>query len=205
MKITVVLGISGISIAALIQKCKNYILLITGNARFQSADFKTPVDNLKTSVTVLENCSNEGVSGSKTDRVNAARKEVLRRLSIVANEVESLANQPGLEDDERLAIVHEAGMSVRNSVTRGIQNFEVRHGNDSGSAELSAKGNTYGHEWQSTTDLVNFLNRVTYKSTTRAKTTITGLTPGQKVAFFHRAITPSEDTTWEGPVFLTVL
>jgi hypothetical protein len=205
MKITVVLGVKGLSILALIQKCKNYILLLTGNVRFQIAALKTPVDNLKTSVANLEENLNTGNDKSKTDRVNAASKEVLRWLNIVANQVEILANQPDLTEDESLAIIHEAGMEVRASAKRNAQVFEVRHGAESGTAEMSAKGGVDGHEWQSTTDLVNFLNRVSHKSTTRAKTIVTGFTPGEKVAFFHRAITPSEDTTWEGPVFLTII
>lgn len=205
MKISVVLGVSGLGIAALLQKCKNCILLLTSNLRFQIADFKTPVDNLKASVANLEKVSTEDISGSKTDRVNAATKEVMRWLNIVANEVEILANQPDLTEDESLAIIHEAGMEIRSSAKRNAQVFEVRQGAESGTAELMAKGGVDGHEWQSTTDLVNFQNRVSHKSTTRAKTIITGLTPGQKVAFFHRAITSSGDTTWEGPVFLTLL
>lgn len=205
MKISVVLGVKGLTILALLQKCKNYILLLTSNARFQIAAFKTPVDNLKTSVADLENNLTTGNGKSKTDHVNAASKEVLRWLSIVANEVEVLANQPGLTEDESMAIIHEAGMEVRSSAKRNAQVFEVRQGAESGTAEMTAKGGVDGHEWQSTTDLVNFQNRVSHKSTTRAKTIITGLTPGQKVAFFHRAITPNEDTTWEGPVFLTIL
>lgn len=205
MKISIVRGLSSISTPKLIFLSKNCLSLLTTQPRFLVPELTSFVSELEGAVASLERCASEGISGSKVDRVNGARNEVKRWLSIVMKVVEVMANQPGLSDDKQLALVHEAGMKVRKSKGRVPQVFHAKRGIEPGTAELVAKGCVGGHEWQSTYDLVNFSNRVTHKSTTRSKTLISGLTPGEKLAFFHRAITPNDDSAWEGPVFLMII
>jgi hypothetical protein len=63
---------------------------------------------------------------------------------------------------------------------------------------------TVAHEWQHTTDVTNFTNRIAADSTLTAHTDVSGLTVGTKYAFFHKQIISTGNTDWEGPVFLIV-
>lgn len=204
MNVTVNMGINGTGVPAIISTCRGYIFSLRGNELFPEPIFKEPVDNLDFSVNGLEKIFAMPGNGNKTSHVEEARAEVTRCLRIVVNAVENLANKAGLTDNERRDLVMAAGMTIRALGIRNPQVFEVVQGPESGSAELSAQGGADANEWQSTNDLVNFTNRVAHKTTTRAKTVIKGLTPGEKRAFFHRAIMANEETAWEGPVFLII-
>jgi hypothetical protein len=199
------MGINNASIPTIISTCRGYIFNLKGNSLFPEVHFKEPVNSLDLSVNELERIFAGPATGSKTLHVAEARKEVTRCLRIVVNAVENLANQAGLTDNERADLVKSAGMTKRNFTGQSRQVFKVVHGPESGSAELTAQGGADANEWQSTNDLVTFANRVAHKTTTKAKTIVTGLTPGEKRAFFHRAIIANKETTWEGPLFLIIV
>jgi len=80
--------------------------------------------------------------------------------------------------------------------------FKVKNGNISGTVLHTAKGNVNAHEWQYTTDIVNFKNRVAADTTTTSTTEIKNLEEATKYAFFHKAIQPGTITDWEGSIFL---
>lgn len=204
MNVTVNMGINNVSVPTIISTCRGYIFNLKGNSLFPEVLFKEPVSNLDLSVNELERIFTGPATGNRTLHVAEARAEVMRCLRIVVNAVENQASQAGLTDSERADLVKAAGMTKRKFPGRQSKVFEVVHGPESGSAELTAQGGADANEWQSTNDLVTFANRVVHKTTTRAKTIVTGLTPGEKRAFFHRAIIPNKETAWEGPVFLII-
>jgi hypothetical protein len=205
MNITVNTGVNSKAVASLLVGSKNIVSRVKDNPLFPDAIFKEPVTELDTAVQNLYKVASEERTGQKASRVRAARKEVNRCLRVLTHEVDKIANRPGLDDDWRETIVLSAGMKVRQVRPRRPQTFEAKRGDKSGTVLLKAKGGVYANEWQSTTDLVEFSNRVTHTTTTKAKTLITGLTPKVKHAFFHRAIVSGKETSWEGPIFLEVL
>lgn len=205
MTITVNTGVNSKAVATLLVGSKNILSRVKGNPLFPDAIFKEPVTELDTSVQNLDKVASEERTGQKASRVRTARKEVNRCLRVLAHEVEKIANRPGLDDDWRETIVLSAGMKLRHVNQRQPQAFEAQRGDESGTALLKAKGGANANEWQSTTDLLYFSNRVSHKTTTRARTVITGLAPKVKHAFFHRAIISGKETSWEGPIFLEVL
>ena len=117
----------------------------------------------------------------------------------------TIPNNPTLIYDQRVGIVHSAGMEVKNVGVPKKRVFAVANGNVEGSVHLTAAGGANAHEWQYTTDVATFTNRIATATTTVSTTDIAGLKSGSKYAFFHRPIVPGTTTDWEGPLFLVVL
>ena len=105
-------------------------------------------------------------------------------------------------------IIESAGLAVKTTGVRKSIVFDVKNTLVSGTVKLIASGiakSRGSHQWFYTTDLVGFTNKIAVPVTVKAKTTIVGLTPITKYAFFHTAVIPSGINVEEGPIFLTVI
>jgi len=205
MKINVVLNLGSTNNAQVLVDAAHYTTSMTGNALFAAADIVAQVTATVTATTNLRTALNAPTSDTKTDNINVARETLDRNLTILAGKVESVANNPLLVDDQRLGIVHSAGMQVKDQVIPKKRAFSVTNGNVEGSVHLTAAGGAKAHEWQYTSDIVNFTARVAATTTTTATTDISGLKSGSKYAFFHKPIVVGVATDWEGPLFGTVI
>jgi hypothetical protein len=148
---------------------------------------------------------NAPISDAKTDNINVARDVLDRMLNILASKVEAVANSPTLVDEQRVGIVHSAGMEVKTQVIPKKRVFAVTSGKVEGSVHLTASGGANAHEWQYTSDVLNFTGRIIVPTTTVSSTDINGLQIGTKYAFFHKSILPGASTDWEGPLMMTVV
>lgn len=204
MKVQVVLNLRDSSNAQVLIDADHYTTDMTGNLNFTATDITTQVTATKTAVTNLRAAINAATSDTKTDNIKIARDVLDRNLTKLASKVEDVANDPSTADTNRVNIVHSAGMNVKDQVHPQKRVFSASNGEISGEVDLMAQGGAKAHEWQYTTDLANFTNRVAAATTTKASTEITGLKKGAEYAFFHKAIVADTKTDWEGPVFLVV-
>jgi hypothetical protein len=204
MKIKVALKLASCSNSQLLVKGDHYVNSMTGNAHFAAPSIADHVAICKTDVTNLRAAINAPMSDTKMDNIRIARDALIRDLTVLGTKVEEVANDPSLPDSKRLEIVHSAGMEAKDQVHPAKHVFSAENSNISGTVHLSAPGGAKAHDWEWTTDVINFTGRVSLTPTTKASTDIQNLKKGTEYAFFHKAIIPQEDTDWEGPVILLV-
>jgi hypothetical protein len=125
-------------------------------------------------------------------------------LGLLRNYVEGIAQA---DPANASPIALSAGMDVRKPRTAAPKNdVNAKTTTVSGTIVVSARVGTkqkQSHEWQYSTDGGKTWTAAT--STTQAKTTITGLTPGVTVLVRHRAITRTGPTNWTDPASVVVV
>ena len=205
MKAKIVLNLGSTSNAQVLVSATHITTNMTGNALFAAADIVAQVTATGTAITNLRTAMSAPLSDTKTDNVRVAREVLDRNLNILASKVEAVANSPTLVDSQRVGIIHSAGMNVKTQVGRKKRVFTVNRGNLEGSVHLTAESGANAHEWQYSSDVVNFTGRVAASSTTTSTTDIDGLKSGSKYAFFHKPIQAGSITDWEGPLYVTVI
>lgn len=205
MKTQIVLNLNGSNNAQVVIDADHYTTCMTGNPIFADADIVAQVAATKTATTDMRTAVAAPISEAKTDNVRIARDVLNRSLTKLANKVEDIANNPEIPDVVRLDIIHSAGMTEKEQAHRQKNQFTVRNNGVPGTVYLTAKGGAKAHEWQYTTDIVNFTGRIAAPSTTTASTEIANLVEATKYAFFHKAIVSGTATAWEGPIILTIL
>ncbi len=205
MKAKIVLNLGSTSNAQVLVSATHITTNMTGNALFAAADIVAQVTATVTATTNLRAAMSVPISDVKTDNIRVAREVLDRNLTILAAKVEAVANSPTLFDSQRVGIIHSAGMEVKNQVSPKKRVFSVTHSDVEGSVHLTAEGGVSSHEWQYTSDVVNFTGRVAASSTTTSTTDIDGLKSGSKYAFFHKPIQAGSITDWEGPLYVTVI
>jgi len=204
MKARIALYLSSTNNAQVLVDATHYTTNMTGNTLFAAADIVAQVTATITATTGLHTAMNAPTSDSKMDTINAARETLDRNLIILAGKVEGVANSPTLIDDQRIGVIHSAGMEVRGKGMPKKRVFTVENGDVDGSVSLTAQGGANAHEWQYTTDVINYSGRVAANTTTVGITDVTGLERGTKYAFFHKPIISGVKTDWEGPLFIIV-
>jgi hypothetical protein len=204
MKIQVVLKLSSRSNAQILIDGQHYVVCMTGNPYFAAEEDVALVATCKGSITGLSTAVNAPISETKTDVIKIGRDKVDRNLTMLGARVEEVANDPSIPDSQREEIAHSAGMETKTSPQPKTRVFSVRNTRVSGVVYLIAKGRAKAHEWQYTTDVINFTGRIAANSTSQANTTIPGLKKGTEYAFFHKAIMAKGETDWEGPILLIV-
>jgi hypothetical protein len=204
MKIQIVLNLSSTSNAQVITDALRYTTCMTGNAYFTAADVVAQIDATNAATTSMRNVLSSPMSDTKKDNVLIARDVLDRDLIKLANKVEDIANAPNLSDLTRLDIVHSAGMIAKGQNHPERRQFRAVNSKISGTVIITAKGGAKAHEWQYTTDIVNYTGRIAVDSTTSAKTEIPNLADGTRYAFFHKPIISNTITEWEGPIILLV-
>src|ERR1043165_3851318 len=197
MKAKIVLNLNSTSNAEVLVDAAHYTTNMTGNALFAAADIVAQVTATVTATINLRNAMSAPISDAKTDNISAAREVLDRNLTILAAKVEAVANSPTLVDSQRVGIVHSAGMEVKDQAIRKKNVFSVTHGPVEGSVHLTAAGGMNAHQWEYTSDVVNFSTRVAANITTSSTTYINGLKSGCKYAFFHKPIQAGAINNWE--------
>ncbi len=204
MKVKIVLNLGSTSNAQVLVDATHYTTNMTDNALFAAADIVAQVAATVTATTNLRNAMNAPLTDVKTDSINAAREALDRNLNILAAKVEAVANSPTLVENQRIGIVHSAGMEVKAQAIPKKRVFSVTIGSTEGSVHLTASGGANAHEWQYTSDVDNFTNRVALVTTTRSTIDLSGLKRGSQYAFFHKSIVSGVATDWEGPLITIV-
>jgi len=204
MKPKINLDLNRLSNSEVVIDADRYVTCMTGNPLYSDPDLVTQVATTGTATIKMREAVAAPVSETKTDNIRIARDKLNRSITKLASMVQNLANDPNITDLQRLLVIHDAGMTEKGQTHRQNNQFTVKNGDISGTVFLTAKGQVNAHEWQYTTDIVNFKNRVAADTTTTSKTEIKNLEEATKYAFFHKAIQPGTTTDWEGPLLLVI-
>ena len=206
-KVVVKLNLAHKSNAVVLVDSDNSTGAMTGSSRFGAAEIVAQVAATKTATTALRTAMNAPTSDTKTDDVRVARGVLDFNFTKLGHQVEGVANDPSLPEEERVAVVHSAQIDEKDHAHPQKHKFTVKNILPFGTAHVTAEGEANAHEWNWTLDVVNFQNQVHEESTTAANTDIfiTDAKKGLEVAFFHKAIIAKKQTKWEGPIFLTLL
>lgn len=134
---------------------------------------------------------------------DAALKVVETDMNQLRTYVETVANA---NPDKATAIANSASMEVRKApATKKKNDVNLKQGKASGSVTVTARVGTkqkQSHEWEYSTD--GGKTWVTSNPTVQAKTSISGLPPGQTVLVKHRAVTLTGPAAWSDPASLMV-
>ena len=184
------------SIDKILNKVRNIATSMQGNAYFPSP----PVPM----VTFLEHIAAAAAAhAAMRTRVNTARSVRDAKLAVVLQDLDQLCmyveNVARAHPEEALAVVASAGMDVRGSRKAGKPSFRVVQGRTSGSVILYAlhPGTVASFDWQWATAGTPWTD---LKSTTAAKTTKDGLTPGTLYSFRYRVLITGGKGDWSDPV-----
>ncbi len=202
MKIQVVLSLGSCSNAQVLIDGDRYVTSMTGNTYFAPAAITDILTTCQTSITNLRAAINAPISSIRTDNIKIARDALDRNLTMLGAKVEEVANDPTIADALRVEIAHSAGMDVKNQIRPQKHQFTVANTEISGTVHLTAQGGAKAHEWQYTSDIINFTERIAVPTTTTANTNVPNLKKGTEYAFFHKAIEVGQNSGWEGPIIL---
>ena len=197
------------TVPAFIIYVRAIILKLTGNPNIPlpyPVGFST-IGNYTTNVNSLDSLEAAvltHVSGSVASR-DVAYEVSKKDMRSIRGMVQNLAdNNP----TNASIIIESAGLGVKTTGIRKSIVFDVKNTLVSGTVKLIASGiakSRGSHQWSYSTDLVGFTNKMAVPLTVKSKTTIVGLTPGTKYAFFHTAVVPTGINVEEGPLFLIVI
>jgi hypothetical protein len=205
-KIVVALYLSQLKDTEILVKARTVAARISESKSYPEADFKSRLTDVTAAADELDQSLQSPTSGSRKDRVQGARIALELALTALGNEVAALANKGGLDLEDRLALVHGAGLDVKSYGTRNKRIFAVERGELAGTVNCFAESaGTVAHEWQYTADVTTLGNRVAAPITTKSVTQISGLKSGQEHAFFHKPVKAGVETAWEGPIFIMVV
>lgn len=185
-KTIVVLGISHLSVHDLIGKTSAIIAAMTGNKSFPSpSPALAKVTSDSAALASAQTVALTKAKGTAAER-NAKLAIVVDDLKLLAAYVQGVANG---DLAHAISIIESAGMSVRKPRTvPPKQDLALKHGVVSGVVEAIAKaqGPRSSYEWQWSTDGKTW---TAVPTTIRAKTSITGLTPGTTIYVRHAVVT----------------
>jgi hypothetical protein len=146
----------------------------------------------------------ETAAKNKTKGAAEQRNVCLKRVNADADFVLAGVQQVADDNpDEAEAIIQSAGLDVRKSITRSKTDFSVQQGEVSGSVKLVVRASRgrAAYEWQMTPDQKAWAMLPT---TVIAKTTVSGLTPGQTYSFRYRVVNRAGEGEWSQIVSLLV-
>lgn len=183
--IKVALNISSLSVPDLIKRGFFYEQRINDNSTVLASCVSTAaaVGAASAALQTAETNTKDGARHTIAIR-NDKQKELIVLIQDLAYLVQKAAN-----GDE--AIVHLAGMEVRQKGTRTETDFKIVQGEDAGSVVLKTKRRercTY--KWQYTTDPLGAANWVDESAGTLSRITINGLAPGM---YWFRVICTDKD------------
>lgn len=183
-------------IPSLISKTKSIALAMTGNSFFLGT-FPSNVPTLATvtadinALDAAESLALTGVIGSVEAR-DIKKEVVLKDLRLILAYVQSVADN---NTANALNIIKSAGMDVKQAGSHSKSDFDVTHGDVSGTVVLTAKSvaRRASYEWQMGTDGKTWVN---LPNTLTCKTSVTGLTPATTYYFRCNAVTKNGEGTW---------
>jgi hypothetical protein len=178
---------------------RTVIAAMTSNPHFPSpnptlAAITTAFDELDTAETVAKTRA-KGTAQARNLKLKQAKNLMLQAKGYVQQVADA-------NPDQAEAIIESAGMSVRKKVPRQKQGNEVRQG-VSGAVELYAvvASLAAAYEWQMSGDGKSWTNLTT---TSRSRTSVTGLTPGQVTFFRNRPVLRKGSADWSQPISLLI-
>jgi len=185
----------------LIVYAKSIIRGMTGNPSFPApipplATVDAAIDDLFEAQTVSQTKA-VGTVSNRDDKRNVLRNLLQHLCSYVQATADATP-------ENAASIIESSGMSVKGRSPYPARVFGAKPGRISGEVDLVAPkaGNRAGYEWAYSTDggKTWFLSPITVQ----ARTTITGLTPGQRALFRYRVATKNGRGDWSDPVALIV-
>jgi hypothetical protein len=174
---------------------------LTGNAHIpNSAALVTTLSGLLPTYETAQAATVSRTQGTVGAR-NAARAAL---RSAIRATVASIQQAADADPDNAEAIITSTSLRVRKVPVRVKAPFAVKQGNVSGTAILTAKaqGPHASYDWQMSVDGGHTWTDLT--STTKARTTVSGLPVGTTVSFRFRALTPEGQGDWSQPIALLV-
>lgn len=197
LALTVVLKL-GKTPKQILARCKAILAALTGNA-----NFTTPTPTLAAlgaAVTAVEQAQVAmGTHGPAAVR-NAKLKVMTDLFKHLRDYLQSICEQ---QPDNFTAMATSAGVYVRVRTVKPKQALSAVWGATSGEVNLSAQapGGAATHYWQWSIDQKTWTSA---PDTSKSKTTITGLTPGQTYYFRHASMQKNVRTDWSQIVGLLV-
>jgi hypothetical protein len=192
-RIIVLIGLTlKAGIAAFIERAKAIVNAMQSNAKI----FTSPSPSFTQTLADIQALEDAQTAFKNHVGTKAVRDD---KLKIVANDmqqhhgyVQQLVNA---SPAEAATIAAAASMTLRNPPARHKSDLAVKHVG-SGTVKLTARGEklAHAHNWQLSTD--GGKTWVDAPDTTRASTTITGLTPGANVMYRHRVLTKAGPGDW---------
>ena len=161
---------------------------------------------LQTAYINLQNSAVAAATGGpeQTADMKAKREILINLLTLLGSYVEGIANMPANAPDASVVILS-AGMKVRGFTPRQKQVFDVMGGTLFGTVTMKAARAIRGtHEWQYTFSPLEVGSWVSLPPTTKAHTTVTGLTSGTVFYGRHRAILKTGPTNWDAQLTVVV-
>ena len=198
-----------VSIPEFIIYVRGMILKLTGNIHFP-LPYPALISDLltcKANIDILSKA--QGVMQTHITGSKAARDSA---YDVCKNDMRSLRNMVQTHADnnvsDALVIIESVGMGTRIGGGSVKKIFGAKNTLVSGTVKLFAPGiprSRGSHHWFYTTDLEHFTNKIIVTPTTKATTTVEGLVPVTKYAFFHLAVVPKGINIEDGPIFLTII
>jgi Fibronectin type III domain len=184
-RVHVVLHLTLISAQQLALFAAHILTSMTGNANFTTPfppllALQTAINNLNTAIT-------NQVKGNKasTQAVKTAVYQLKRVLRAMCAYVEYTSN-----DNATIAL--SSGFSLAATHVRSTPPFSIRHNGNVGEMDARSKATAgASYIWQYTTTPLVLASWVTAATTTKARHTITGLTPG--VMYYFRVTVVTKD------------
>jgi len=163
-----------------------------------TADVTTNADKLEASEAVAQT----RVTGSVAAR-DLQYDNVLDDVHDMLGYVQSLADNSA-DEATAVSIIEASGFDLKNRGVRVKPQLAVKRGMVSGSVDLTAKsaGKRVSYEWRSSS---NGTDWTMLPPTLQAKTTVTGLTPGQAEYFSVRPVTKDGPGDWSAAVSIIVV
>jgi hypothetical protein len=192
------------SVASVLALAKTIATGIAGNP----GDFPSPTPPLvqfNSDISALETAQTDALTRAKgaVQARDAKLAFVITDLNQLRTYVEKVADA---DPANGLAIANAAGMGIRKLPTTKKNDLNVKAGKVSGTLTISARVGTkqkVAHDWEYSTD--GGKTWITMPSTTQAKTTLIGLTPGTTVNIRHRELTSKGAADWGSPVPMFVV
>ncbi len=193
------------SVPQLSSKGKNVVQSMTGNT-YCPLPFPSNVPALPTvtadinALDAAESLALTKVKGSVEAR-DAKKEIVIKDLRAYQAYVQIIADNNPVN---ALAIIRSAGMDVKQAGSHSKTDFEVLHGNVSGSANLVVKAiaRRASYKWQMSTDGKTWTD---LPVTLTSKTTVTGLTPGLTYYFRYNGVTKNGEGSWSQVVSIVII
>lgn len=190
----------------LLRKIGEYILyvrMIILNIGNNPLIFVTPTPPLVDATTHVDDLeAAEAVAATRVTGSAAARDLkydiVQDDLHGLLNYVQNLADKSA-DEPTAISIINTSGFSLKNRGVRVKPDLVAENGAVSGSVKLTAKAAAVraSYQWQSSPDGLAWID---LPPTLQAKTTVSGLTPGQKIMFRFRAVIKSGPQSWSNSV-----
>jgi hypothetical protein len=182
-----------------LQKGRTVVTRMTGNAHFSS-----PNPPLAT-VTAALNALDAAESETKTSKGaiparNAALAQVKLLMRQLGDYVQLVAD--GADEDQAESIIASASLDVHHVKPRGPQLFHVEQGPPGTVVLFGVRvDRATAYSWQTSVDGKTWTN---LPPTSKAKTTVTGLTPGVTAYFRHQPVL-THDTPAEWSQVISIL